>query len=84
VGNLQSELASRGQGESEMWQERSELIDDKARLARQIIELSKRAQQAQADLSTSRATAAALASNNAELQKGLAKQSSAYVKLEQR
>lgn len=67
-----------------MWQERSELIDDKARLGRQIIELSKRAQQAEADLATSRATARALASNNAELQEQLAKESSAHAKLEQR
>ncbi len=84
VSNLRGELVSRGHEESEMWQERSELIDDKARLGRQIIELSKRAQQAEADLAISRATARALASNNAELQEQLAVESSAHTKLEQR
>ena len=84
VSNLRSELTSRRHGETELWQERSELIDDKARLGRQIIELSKRAQQAEADLATSRATARALASNNAELQEQVASESSAHAKLEQR
>ena len=84
MGDLRSELASRGHGQSELWQERSELIDDKARLGRQIAELSKRAQHAEADLATSRATARALASNNEDLQQRLAKQTSTCQKLEQR
>ena len=84
MSNLHGELAAKGHEESDMWQERSELIDDKARLGRQIIELSKRAQQAEADLAASRATATALASNNAELQDQLAKQSGAHARLEQR
>lgn len=84
VGDLRSELASRGHGQSELWQERSELIDDKARLGRQIAELSKRTQHSEADLAMSRATARALASNNEDLQQRLAKQTSTCQKLEQR
>ena len=84
MGDLRSELASRGHGQSELWQERSELIDDKARLGRQIAELSKRVQHSEADLAMSRATARALASNNEDLQQRLAKQTSTCQKLEQR
>jgi septal ring factor EnvC (AmiA/AmiB activator) len=84
LAEVRSELASRGHGQSELWQERSELIDDKAHLGRQIAELSKRTQRAEADLATSRAAARAMANNNEDLQQQLAKQTNACQKLEQR
>ena len=84
VGNLKVDLAARGQGDSRLLEERSELIDDKARLGRQIAELSRRAHRAEVDLTTSRATAQALASNNAALEERLAEQAGAHRSLQKR
>lgn len=84
MGNLRFELAQKGKGVEELWEERSDLIDDKARLGRQIIELSKRAHRAETDLATARATGRALAANNAELQERLAGLSGAHKSLEKR
>ena len=84
MGNLKVDLAAKGQGDSRLLEERSELIDDKARLGRQIAELSRRAQRAEADLATSRATALALAGNNAALEERLAEQAGAHRSLQKR
>ena len=84
MGNLKVDLAAKGQGDSRLLEERSELIDDKARLGRQIGELSKRAQRAEAELVTSRATAQALASKNAALEERLAEQAGAHRSLQKR
>ena len=84
VGNLKVDLAAKGQGDTRLLEERSELIDAKARLGRQAGELARRAQRAEADLAASRATAQALASNSAALEERLAEQACAHRSLQKR
>ena len=84
MGNLKVDLAAKGQGDSRLLEERSELIDAKARLGRQVGELSRRAQRAEAGLAASRATAQALASTSAALEERLAEQAGAHRGLQKR
>lgn len=84
VGNLKVDLAAKGQGDARLLGERSELIDAKARLGRQVAELSRRAQRAEADLAASRATAQALAGGSAALEGRLAEQAGAHRSLQKR